>query len=44
MTKFPECPKCKKSTNGVLVPLSRIDQIFTIWRCTVCGYVVDFSS
>jgi len=34
---FPKCPKCEK---GDLLPFSRGHDIFELWKCSNCGYVV----
>jgi ribosomal protein L37AE/L43A len=35
---FPKCPKCDK---GNLVPFSRGQDIFEIWKCTNCAYTIN---
>jgi len=35
---FPPCPKCER---GVLLPFSRGEDIFELWKCSVCGYTVN---
>ena len=34
---FPPCPKCEE---GVLLPFSRGEDIFEIWRCSHCLYTI----
>ena len=35
---FPPCPQCNE---GFMVPFSRGQDIFELWKCTKCGYVVN---
>jgi hypothetical protein len=34
---FPPCAKCKQ---GHMVPFSRGQDIFELWKCTNCNYTV----
>ena len=36
-TIFPPCPKCEE---GSLLPFSRGEDIFEIWRCSHCLYTI----
>jgi len=36
-TIFPPCPKCEE---GFLLPFSRGEDIFEIWRCSHCLYTI----
>jgi len=35
---FPPCPKCEK---GYLIPFSRGQDIFELWKCTNCAYTLN---
>ena len=34
---FPKCPSCGK---GYLLPFSRGEDVFEIWKCSECGHTV----
>ncbi len=36
-TIFPPCPECKK---GYMIPFSRGEDIFELWRCTNCRMTI----
>ena len=35
---FPKCPKCEK---GYLLPFSRSEDVFEIWKCSECGHTIQ---
>jgi len=37
MDIFPTCPQCD---DGRLLPFSRGEDIFELWKCSHCGFTV----
>ena len=35
---FPKCPSCGK---GYLLPFSRSEDVFEIWKCSECGHTIQ---
>ncbi|MGA1822303.1 MAG: hypothetical protein ACMUIG_07235 [Thermoplasmatota archaeon] len=35
---FPPCPKCEK---GNLIPFSRGQDIFELWKCSNCAHTIN---